>query len=153
MSNDSTSPTVETLRWVGGVDGHLAMIDQTLLPTKLVEIECRDVESVFEAIQSLRVRGAPAIGIAAAYGVVIGLQKTDDTNLQSELTAVCARLAESRPTAVNLFWALDRMASLGRDLCGKLDNAAIQSALLDEAQLIHEEDRKICRAIGRHGAS
>jgi methylthioribose-1-phosphate isomerase len=147
--------TVETLRWVGDADGHLVMIDQTLLPTELVEIECRDVESVFEAIQSLRVRGAPAIGIAAAYGVVVGMQSAADASgaeFQQQLANVCERLAASRPTAVNLFWALDRMARLGRDLCGKLDNSALRAALLDEACAIHADDRKICRAIGRHGA-
>ena len=65
---------VETLRWIGGPDGHLRMIDQTRLPVELVEIDCRDVEAVWEAINTLRVRGAPAIGIAAAYGVCVGLQ-------------------------------------------------------------------------------
>src|SRR5260370_40503453 len=68
------SATVETLRWVGGRDGHLLLIDQTRLPCELVEFECRDMESVFEAIRGLRVRGAPAIGIAAAYGVCLGLR-------------------------------------------------------------------------------
>src|SRR5262245_7864948 len=69
----STHATHATLRWVGGIDGHLCLIDQTLLPIELSEIECRDVETVFEAIRSLRVRGAPAIGVAAAYGVIVGL--------------------------------------------------------------------------------
>ncbi|MCG8586772.1 MAG: S-methyl-5-thioribose-1-phosphate isomerase [Pirellulales bacterium] len=152
---ESAPSSIETLRWVGDIDGHLVLIDQTRLPIELVEIECRDVESVFEAIRSLRVRGAPAIGIAAAYGLVIGLQDSVDESgrdFQAQLVAVHDRLAESRPTAVNLFWALDRMSRLGRDLCGKLDNAAILTALLDEARAIHEEDRTICRAIGRYGA-
>ena len=69
--NNPTS--VETMRWVGDTDGHLVLIDQTLLPTEFVELDCRNVETVWEAIKMLRVRGAPAIGIAAAYGVVIGL--------------------------------------------------------------------------------
>ena len=72
--NMNSSVKTETLRWVGDHSGHLVMIDQTRLPGELVELECRDIETVYEAIQKLRVRGAPAIGIAAAYGVVIGLQ-------------------------------------------------------------------------------
>ena len=74
----SPSPTnVETLRWVGEQDGHLRLIDQTRLPVEFVHVECRDVETVWEAIKMLRVRGAPAIGIAAAYGVCLGLQSVD----------------------------------------------------------------------------
>ena len=155
MNSDSSPSTIETLRWVGEVDGHLVMIDQTRLPTELVEIECRDVETVFEAIQSLRVRGAPAIGIVAAYGVVVGLQSVSDATgaeFQTQLDEVCDYLATSRPTAVNLFWAIDRMRRLGKDLCGKSGTADILAALLDEARAIHEEDRAMCRAIGRHGA-
>jgi len=103
---------IETLHWVGGVDGHLEMIDQTLLPVELKEIACRDVETVWEAIKTLRVRGAPAIGIAAAYGVCLGLQTVagrDEAALFARLEEVTGYLATSRPTAVNLFWALDRM--------------------------------------------
>jgi methylthioribose-1-phosphate isomerase len=65
----------QTLEWIGGVDGHLRLIDQTKLPTQLVYLDCRDVEAVWQAIKQLSVRGAPAIGIAAAYGVCIGLQE------------------------------------------------------------------------------
>ncbi|MBC7856384.1 MAG: S-methyl-5-thioribose-1-phosphate isomerase, partial [Pirellulaceae bacterium] len=127
---------VETLRWVGDENGHLVLIDQTRLPTELLEIECRTVEAVWEAIKQLRVRGAPAIGISAAYGVVVGLQA--GRNLE-EITAY---LASSRPTAVNLFWALERMKK-----------AALQKRdLLAEARAIHEEDRAMCHAIGRYGA-
>ena len=77
-SSDPTSrrnhEKTETLHWIGGPDGHLRMIDQTRLPVEFVEIDCHDVEAVWEAIKLLRVRGAPAIGIAAAYGVCLGLQ-------------------------------------------------------------------------------
>ena len=103
-SEKAVTGQTETLRWVGNADGYLKLIDQTLLPTQLIEIECRDVESVWEAIKSLRVRGAPAIGIAAAYGVVIGLQNVaseDDRQLAERLDNVAAHLATSRPTAVN----------------------------------------------------
>jgi methylthioribose-1-phosphate isomerase len=145
--------TVETLRWEGGSDGRLIMIDQTRLPAELVEIECVDVEAVFEAICSLRVRGAPAIGIAAAYGVYLGLRPcvTNEDDFFRRLAEVTARLAESRPTAVNLFWALDRVRRTAEALRGELPPAAIAERLLALARAIHEEDRAMCHAIGRHG--
>src|SRR5436853_6705105 len=96
-------PKVETLRWIGDEHGYLVLIDQTRLPVELVERECRDVEAVWEAIKQLRVRGAPAIGIAAAYGVVIGVGRavpagsTDDAFFE-RLHEVITYLATSRPT-------------------------------------------------------
>lgn len=137
---------METLRWTGGVDGTLHLIDQTLLPGELREIECRDAATVWEAIKQLRVRGAPAIGIAAAYGLVLGVRHD-----LSKLPAVLDYLAGSRPTAVNLFWALDRMKAKASSLA--LSPAAtVVATLLDEAQAIHKEDRALCHSIGRHGA-
>ena len=141
-------PQFETLRWTGGVDGTLHMIDQTLLPGELREIEYHDVSTVWEAIKQLRVRGAPAIGIAAAYGVVLGVRNQGS---EANLSQVIGYLASSRPTAVNLFWALDRMQAKAESLSGRTP-AEIVVALLAEAQAIHEEDRALCRAIGRHGA-
>jgi len=145
---------IETLRWSGDTGGHLLLIDQTLLPLEFIEIECRDVETVFEAIRSLRVRGAPAIGIAAAYGVCVGVQHSatcDEARFFERLKEVVDRLASSRPTAVNLFWALDRMKHKAESLRGR-PVPEIVASLLDEAKAIHEEDRSICRAIGRYGA-
>ena len=124
----------KSIEWVGDSDGFLRLIDQTQLPTTLAYRDCRTVEDVWEAIKSLRVRGAPAIGIAAAYGVVIGVRGG------RRLGEVADYLRTSRPTAVNLFWALDRMERAGRNL-------------LDEARAIHEEDRRMCHAIGRAGAA
>ncbi len=144
-----------TLRWVGGVDGHLRLIDQTRLPTELAEIDCRTVEAVWEAIRALRVRGAPAIGIAAAYGVCVGLQTVagaDDAAFFARLDEVIDRLATSRPTAVNLFWALERMKRKAQLLRGRKPPAQLAAELLAEARAIHEEDRQTCRAIGRNGA-
>ena len=108
---------VETMVWQGGIEGCLDLIDQTMLPTEILRIECEDVETVWEAIKMLRVRGAPAIGIAAAYGVVLGLQsaKEDEDAFFARLNEIVEYLATSRPTAVNLFWALERMRRLGRD--------------------------------------
>jgi len=147
---------VQTLHWVGGTDGYLCLIDQTLLPLELVELECRDVETVWEAIRTLRVRGAPAIGIAAAYGVCLGLQTVagrDEAAFFARLQEVTDYLAESRPTAVNLFWAIRRMIQCGLDLQqAGASPAEIYEALLAEARTIEEEDRQMCRAIGRHGA-
>jgi methylthioribose-1-phosphate isomerase len=151
----SDSPAVQTMRWVGDVDGRLALIDQTLLPTELRQLECRDVDAVVEAIRSLRVRGAPAIGIAAAYGVSLGLQTAagaGEAELFRRLDEVVDLLAHSRPTAANLFWALDRIKNKAIQLRGRQSVEDIRRALLAEAQAVHEEDRQMCRAIGRYGA-
>ena len=130
------------------------MIDQTLLPVEFVEIDCRDVETVWEAIKVLRVRGAPAIGVAAAYGVCVGIQNVvgnDEATFFKRLHDVAKYLATSRPTAVNLFWAIKRMTDAAERLRGQPSDE-IAAALLAEAHAIYEEDRQMCRAIGRHGA-
>ena len=144
-----------TLSWIGGVDGHLVLIDQTRLPVDFVEMECRTVETVWEAIKMLRVRGAPAIGVSAAYGVCIGLQTVAgqaEGPFFARLDEVVKYLAESRPTAVNLFWALDRMQRLGHQLKGRKSPAEVAELLLAEAHAIEKEDREMCHAIGRFGA-
>jgi methylthioribose-1-phosphate isomerase len=149
------SPSKATLHWCGETEGHLVLIDQTLLPTEFREIECRNVETVWEAIRSLRVRGAPAIGVAAAYGVCIGVQTALDLPVERFLARaneVCDYLATSRPTAVNLFWALDRMRRAAKTLADGRTSREIAGALLVEAREIEAEDRRMCRAIGRHGA-
>lgn len=143
------------MRWTGGPGGTLTLIDQTLLPAEFREINCRTVEEVWEAIKMLRVRGAPAIGCAAAYGVVLGLQSTvssgDRSLFEERLAEVTQYLAESRPTAVNLFWALDRMKRVAAEHC-QLPPPELHQRLLAEAQAIEAEDREMCAAIGRHGA-
>jgi methylthioribose-1-phosphate isomerase len=134
----------------------LQLIDQTRLPTEFVEIECRDVQTVWEAIKTLRVRGAPAIGVAAAYGVCLGLQEAAAASQEkffARLEEVIAYLASSRPTAVNLFWALERMRRFAVKRRGRRSPAPLLADLLAEARVIHEEDRQTCRAIGRHGAA
>lgn len=154
--NARTIDDFTTLRWVGDVGGHLELLDQTLLPAEVRYLACRDVETLFEAIRSLRVRGAPAIGIAAAYGVCLGLQTAVDLNERDfyfRLDETVRRLAESRPTAVNLFWALRRIQALAENLRGTYSPGAVRSLLLDEARTIEVEDRAMCRAIGRHGAA
>jgi methylthioribose-1-phosphate isomerase len=141
---------IPTIEWA---DGRIHLIDQTLLPNEFHQIYCDDVESVWEAIKSLRVRGAPAIGIAGALGAVLGIWKSKATNypdLAAELKKVTDYLATSRPTAVNLFWALKRIEQTA-EKHKDLEIEQLKGVLLDEAQSIIEEDRAKCRAIGQHG--
>ena len=145
--------TYHTLTWQGDANGTLLMIDQTLLPTEFREITCDSVESVYEAIRVLRVRGAPAIGVAAAYGIVIGLQsvrEADSRAFRVQLSATCERLASSRPTAVNLFWAIDRMQKVAATYA-HLASPDRHDRLFREACAIDAEDKEMCRAIGQHG--
>ncbi len=133
----------------------LEIIDQTLLPAKTVLLRLSELEDIREAIYSLRVRGAPAIGIAAAYGAYLAVRTSsarDREALAAEFRAAKARLASARPTAVNLSWALDRME---RRLDASRDRgvAEIKAALRDEAEAIRAEDEASCRAIGEHGLS
>ena len=155
MATSGTQPHA-TLAWFGGSDGYLKLLDQTLLPVELNYVECRDAQAVWEAIRSLRVRGAPAIGIAAAYGVCLGLQAVadqDEARFFSHLNLVVEELATSRPTAVNLFWALDRMKSRAGALRGKMSTREILTVLVAEARAIEEQDRAMCHAIGQVGAA
>lgn len=144
-------PPVRTIQWVGDLDGAIEMIDQTLLPGELRVIAIRDVETLWEAIKNLRVRGAPAIGVAAAMGVVLGIRDARSTQeFFEKLHHTCQYLASSRPTAVNLFWALDRMrarAEQSRDQ----GLEELKAAMLREARTIRDEDAAICRQIGQVG--
>ena len=144
----------QTLRWDGEIDGRLVLLDQTRLPQEVEELTCTQVEEVWEAIRRLSVRGAPAIGCAAAYGVCVGVQTAQAGSVEdaaSRTLEVCDYLATSRPTAVNLFWALDRMQAVAE--AADLDSAQqLARRLLDEARAIHQEDATMCMAIGRHGA-
>ncbi|MGI9519053.1 MAG: S-methyl-5-thioribose-1-phosphate isomerase [Pirellulaceae bacterium] len=153
MTDTTSKSGVETITWKGDTTGNVVLIDQTRLPLELVTLECREVETVWEAIKMLRVRGAPAIGIAAAYGVIVGIRDTggDPAELAARFDEVTEYLATSRPTAVNLFWALTRMRETFQSVSGE-SNEAIRARLLAEAIAIHEEDRQMCRDIGRHGA-
>lgn len=127
--------------------GRLFLIDQTKLPGELVTLECQTVEQVHDAIRRLVVRGAPAIGIAAAYGVCLAGERKE-ADPEKYLEAI-TYLATSRPTAVNLFWALDRMKQIVRDT----PTPELAERLLHEARTIHDEDRDMCKSIGRHGAT
>lgn len=147
--------TIQAVEWIGQTGGHLRLLDQTLLPGSLTFIDCQTVEQVWEAIKSLRVRGAPAIGIAAAYGVVAGAgsaaSDSFEATSQSALAAV-DRLATSRPTAVNLFWALERLQKLVKNTPPNQTGSELRMRLLLEARAIQDEDRAMCKAIGEHGS-
>ncbi len=138
-----------------GSDPHgayLRLLDQTLLPTEVSYLDCRDVATVWEAIKQLRVRGAPAIGIAAAYGVLLsrGFDRTQKVMPNcDQVFADINYLKTSRPTAVNLFWALERMQ---RVVSSNSQSAVLFDICRIEAMAIHQEDIAMCHAIGRYGA-
>lgn len=157
VANPAVSTQVYSVSWAGDVHGHLQLIDQTLLPLELKQLDLHSLDEIFEAIVMLRVRGAPAIGIAAAYGVVLGIQKCIEKNDSVEVTRattveVCKYLATSRPTAVNLFWALDRMRAVVARSTNVASAVDLAKSLLREARLIHDDDRRTCHAIGDFGA-
>ncbi len=138
--------TVETIEWTSqGV----VMIDQTRLPREEVFVTCRSYQEVADAIRTMIIRGAPAIGVAAAMGVALGALQSDD--LTTDFPVICETLASTRPTAVNLFWAIDRMKRLYTSLAQ--ENAAlIRERLVEEAKRMREEDIAINEAIGANGA-
>ena len=141
---------MKTMTWHGD---RLDLIDQTRLPHEAVHVTCRDAADVARAIKDMVVRGAPAIGVAAAYGVAlgaIGLKALPREAFLDRLEALMGLIAASRPTAVNLFWAIERMRRVAAATPG--DGEAIASALVREADAMHDEDVATNRAIGRHGA-
>ncbi|MTI79854.1 MAG: S-methyl-5-thioribose-1-phosphate isomerase [Firmicutes bacterium] len=141
---------MKTMIWEDGV---LKILDQTKLPETIEYIEAKDVETVADAIRRLSVRGAPAIGAAAAYGLVIGAKNIDETDKEKfmgEMEKVAYQLASTRPTAVNLRWAIDRMMNKVR----KRDDiyiAGVRGELLEEAHKIYCEDLEANRQMGEHG--
>ena len=139
---------LQTITWTGQ---SVRLLDQTRLPTETVYIDVTDERQMWDAIRQLVVRGAPAIGVAAAFGVYLGVRNVDGgrEQLLGRLAEVVEYLGTSRPTAVNLFWALRRMRRVAGE--GE-DPALIKARLLDEALSMIEEDNRVCRAIGEHGA-
>jgi methylthioribose-1-phosphate isomerase len=138
-----------TLRWIGETDGHLELLDQTLLPAQQKLLAVRDLDVLIDAICRLAVRGAPAIGVAAGFGMVLGVRAKEcgddaSSTFAGALDEVGAQLKASRPTAVNLAWAVDRVCDRGRG------EPSLQ-ALLDEARAIHDEDQELCRRMGEFG--
>jgi methylthioribose-1-phosphate isomerase len=149
---------VKALEWIGDVDGFLELIDQRKLPGDFVKMQCRDIETLSEAIKNLAVRGAPAIGVCAAYGLVLSMQRTTDTDSLDEGIKILSQsveyLALSRPTAVNLFWAIRRVQKKARQFVTEHPDAAfhdLRKVILAEANAIYQEDVDMCRRIGRNG--
>lgn len=142
---------VPTLLWENNA---LRLIDQTLLPEEYIQIDCKDIPTVAEAIKSLRVRGAPAIGVSAAYGVVIAAQEAlaGNKDFDSHVKNGIDILSKTRPTAVNLFWALDIMSQVLNSSAGQSPENR-RDILLAKAHEIFEEDKRVCREIGKNGAT
>ena len=138
--------TIETIEWTP--EG-VVMIDQTRLPRETAFVICRDYRQVADAIRNMIIRGAPAIGVAAAMGVAIGVLQSNDP--AADMPTICDTLAKTRPTAVNLFWAIDRMKRV-YDSVSDLPLDMVRDRLVAEAQAVRREDIAINQAIGRHGA-
>ncbi|OIB04879.1 S-methyl-5-thioribose-1-phosphate isomerase [Paenibacillus sp. LC231] len=149
--NASTYEPLSSVYWGGD---HLVLLDQRLLPEEIVYLQLFTPEEVWEGIHSMKVRGAPAIGIAAAFGAVLGgmqVEANDNKGWLQQVAKTCAYLATSRPTAVNLFWALDRIKLAAEKLAASdLDTAGLNAALLAEAEAIRAEDEDVCRRIGEN---
>lgn len=134
---------IRTLQWTGEA---LRLLDQTLLPTQTVYVDLTDEKQTWDAIKRLVVRGAPAIGVAAAFGVYLGVRNASG-DVMGRVNEVCDYLATSRPTAVNLFWAIERI----RKVATASSTDQIKQNILAECQKMAAEDSAICRAIGEQG--
>jgi methylthioribose-1-phosphate isomerase len=144
---------VEVVPTVTWEDGAVALIDQRRLPSELLVLRCRDHLEVAAAIRDMAVRGAPAIGVAAAYGLALAARgaRAEGAGLRDAWEEACATLAATRPTAVNLFWAIERMRRVFE--AHPDGGEALRGALLDEARRIETEDLASCRAMGDLGAA
>lgn len=142
---------IKTISWNNGC---VRLIDQTKLPGQFKYIDCRNVKTLWQAIRNLSVRGAPALGVAAGFGVLLGLKKfngSDRTQFQKYFDKLCAYIGSSRPTAVNLFNVLEEMRAVF-DANPKATVERIKILLYKKALAIYEEDRRVCRAMGNFGA-
>ena len=152
VSSESRSPAVQTLRWTGD---RLELIDQRALPSRFQYLNCSNAAEVAKAVRDMVVRGAPAIGCAAAFGIALealNCAALPRSEFDSRLAEAFEVLAGSRPTAVNLFWALSRMKRMSAAVAARSTAEAAQ-ALVGEAQRIYGEDIEINRAIGHAGAA
>jgi methylthioribose-1-phosphate isomerase len=140
---------IETIVWT---DEGVVMIDQTRLPLVETYVTCRNYHEVANAIRTMIVRGAPAIGVAAVMGVALGVSQADPARLDEEFEEICAEIGGTRPTAVNLFWGIQRMKELFASI-RHLPVEIIRDRLIAEARLVREEDIEINRSMGRNGAS
>ncbi len=137
----------QTIRWNAGA---LYLLDQTKLPLEVIEEKQESVEQVWESIKQLKVRGAPAIGVAGAYGLLVALREKTVINIidfMQEVENKVAYLDSARPTAVNLKWALNRMLKIAKTFSGN-DSKELYKQLEEEAIRIHEEDVQLCLKMG-----
>lgn len=147
---NNTDTAVQSIEWR---DDHVRILDQTYLPKREVYSDIRDVGRMWEAIKKLRIRGAPAIGIAAGYGFYLGLKDLPENSFDSfwvEVERVAEYLESARPTAVNLHWALERIKTTIQAHKDK-EISEIKEIVLKTAQTIHDEDKRICKKIGENG--
>ena len=143
---------IQTLEWT---EHGVRFIDQTKLPTEETYVTCTTYEQVADVIRNMVVRGAPAIGVAAAMGIALGVKNSNARNvseLKREFDHVCEVMGKTRPTAVNLFWAIHRMQEKFEAVCA-LPVPEIKPALIEEAKRMHAEDIAINQAMGKHGAA
>jgi len=143
---------IKTIEWT---DRGVVLIDQLQLPAREVYVTCTSYEEVADAIRRMVIRGAPAIGVAAAMGIALGVKQSqvkDITALEKEFNRICDVLARTRPTAVNLFWAIERMKQAFRQAASSGVDA-VRRKLVEEAQRIYTEDLAQCEAIARHGGA
>jgi methylthioribose-1-phosphate isomerase len=143
---------IQTLEWTAS---GVRFIDQTKLPNEEVYVTCKTHEQVADVIRNMVVRGAPAIGVAAAMGIALGVKNSKAENidkLRQEFDSICDMIGKTRPTAVNLFWAISRMREKFDVLSGK-PIPQIKQSLIEEAQRMHAEDIAANQAMGRHGAA
>jgi methylthioribose-1-phosphate isomerase len=145
----TATETFSPIRWV---DDHLELLEQTLLPAEETWLACPDPETVADAIYRLAVRGAPAIGVTAAYGLVVGLKSAGEKPLAERFAEVSALLGVTRPTAVNLRWALEQGQELFDRLSGR-DDAEVIEAMLEWAHRLHREDIAANQRMGEFGAT
>jgi methylthioribose-1-phosphate isomerase len=146
------NPEAATIAWVGGQDGHLELLDQTRLPAECLILRIRDLEGVRDAICRLAVRGAPAIGVAAGFGLWLGIRNAagDAAAFDATLSQAAARLRSARPTAANLAWALERVQDATRKAASVPDK---KLAAFEAAKALHADDVDRCARIGAHGAA
>jgi methylthioribose-1-phosphate isomerase len=143
---------IHTLEWT---NTGVVFIDQTKLPTEEVYVTCTTHQQVADVIRNMVVRGAPAIGVAAAMGIALGMKNSNAENgadLKKDFDQICETIRQTRPTAVNLFWAIRRMTEKFESLRAR-PIAQIKQALIEEAQRVHAEDIAANQAMGRHGAT
>ena len=147
-----TMSVIQTLEWT---PRGVVFLDQTKLPTEEAYVTCTTHEQVADAIRNMVVRGAPAIGVAAAMGIALGVKNSraqDEASLKKDFDAICETIRETRPTAVNLFWAIRRMTEKFESL-RSLSLGQIRHGLIEEAQRTHAEDIAANQAMGRYGAT